>query len=238
MKISLSCPKLSFNPLDAAIRAVAEKFEGMEILAEEEHDASHIEQLKDIKPKIKLSIHAPFSDLNLASLKEEHRRYSIREIKRTILAAEKKGIKLVTFHPGWPSPFSLQARERVINNAKRSAEEISAFASSHNVTLCAENLPGFFSTAEELLEITENICFDIGHANITKTIDSFLDNKKSIKNVHLHENHGVQDEHLPLTGEHINIECIVRELGDKNYVIEATSLEDGEKSREFLKRVK
>lgn len=223
-------------PLEAAIREISERFDGMEILAEEEHDAKHIENT-NMDAEIPLSIHAPFNDLNPASLKEGHRLYSINEVKKTILAAERKRIKLVTFHPGWPSPFSMQAKARVLKSAEKSAEELNSFASAHHVTLCAENLPGFFSTAEELLEITDNICFDVGHANITKTIDSFLDHKENIKNVHLHENHGSQDEHLPLTGEHIDIERIVRELGNKNYVIEVTSIEDGKKSRDFLKRI-
>jgi sugar phosphate isomerase/epimerase len=236
MRASLSCPKLSFIPLEAAIMEIAKRFDGIEILAEEMHDAEHIERA-EIREKMPISIHAPFNDLNLASLKEEHRLYSINEVKKTILAAESKGVKLVTFHPGWPSPFSMQAKERVLKSAKKSTEELNSFASAHHVTLCAENLPGFFSTAEELLEITDSICFDAGHANITKTIDSFLDHRESIKNVHLHENRGQADEHLPLTGEHIDVKCIVRELGNKNYVIEVTSIEDGEKSRDFLKRM-
>jgi len=236
MRASLSCPKLSFMPLDTAIREVAERFNGVEILAEEEHDAEHIENA-EMDVKMPLSIHAPFNDLNPASLKEEHRLYSVNEIKKVMLAAEKRGIRLVTFHPGWPSPFSMQARERVMRNVKKSVRELNDFASAHHVTLCAENLPGFFSTAGELLEITDSICFDVGHANITKTIDSFLDNKESIRNVHLHENSGQQDEHLPLTGEHIDIARIARELGDRNYVIEVTSIEDGERSRDFLKRI-
>lgn len=236
MRASLSCPKLSFLPLEAAVREIAESFGGMEILAEEMHDAEHIESA-DIGREMPISIHAPFNDLNLASLKEKHRLYSVGEIERTIMAAETKGIRLVTFHPGWPSPFSMEARDRVMKSARKSTEELNEFASAHGVVLCAENLPGFFSTAEELLGMTDNICFDIGHANITKTIDSFLDRRESIKNVHLHENGGQQDEHLPLTGEHIDIERAVRELGNKNYVIEARSVEEGKRSRDFLNRI-
>jgi sugar phosphate isomerase/epimerase len=235
MRASLSCPRLSFTPLKFALREVTESFDGMEILAEEMHDAEYIKNV-DIKEKT-ISIHAPFNDLNIASLKEEHRLYSVKEVKRTIIAAEAKGIKLVTFHPGWPSPFSMVARDRVIENAKKSIEELNSFASAHRVTLCAENLPNFFTTAEELLEVTDNICFDIGHANITKTIDTFLDHKKSIKNVHMHENRGEHDEHLAVSGRYIDIERIIKELGNKNYVIEATSIEDGERSRDFLLRL-
>jgi len=88
------------------------------------------------------------------------------------------------------------------------------------------------------LEVTDSVCFDVGHANITGSIDSFLDHRGCIKNVHLHENSGKQDEHLPLTGEHIDVERIVRALGNKNYVIEARSVDEGRISRDFLKRPK
>lgn len=229
MLISISCPKLSFIPIDAVMREIKGKFDGIELLAEEEHSAEKIK-----RTGLRSSIHAPFNDLNIASLKEEHRLYSINEIKKAILAAERNDIKLVTFHPGWPSPFSMLAKDRVIENAKKSIEELNSFASAHRVTLCAENLPNFFSTAEELLEVTDNICFDVGHANITKTIDSFLDHKQSIKNVHIHENRGERDEHLALSGRYIDIDRIIKELGNKNYVIEVTSIADGEKSRDFL----
>jgi sugar phosphate isomerase/epimerase len=230
--INISCPRLSFIPLDEALREIEGKFEGIELLAEEEHSAEKIK-----RTGLRTSIHAPFNDLNIASLKEEHRLYSVNEIKKAILAAERNGIELVTFHPGWPSPFSMLAKDRVIENAKKSIEELNSFASAHRVTLCAENLPNFFSTAEELLEVTDNICFDVGHANITKTIDTFLDHKKSIKNVHIHENRGEYDEHLAVSGRYIDIESIIKELGNKNYVIEATSIADGERSRDFLLRL-
>jgi sugar phosphate isomerase/epimerase len=235
MLIEISCPELSFRPLSDALELVKGGFDGIEILAEEEHRAENIERTEI---GMKASIHAPFNDLNIASLREEHRLYSIKEIEKVVIVAEKKGIGLVTFHPGWPSPFSMGARERVLERARESIVELNEFAYAHHVTLCTENMPieGFFSSAEALLEVTDSVCFDAGHANITGSIDSFLDHRECIKNVHLHENSGKQDEHLPLTGEHIDIERIVRALGDKNYVIEARSVEEGEKSRDFLKR--
>jgi sugar phosphate isomerase/epimerase len=235
MLIEISCPELSFRPLSDALELVKGGFDGIEILAEEEHRAENIERTE---MGMKASIHAPFNDLNIASLREEHRLYSIKEIEKVVIVAEKKGIKLVTFHPGWPSPFSMGARERVLEKARVSIGELNDFASSHHVTLCTENMPieGFFSSAEALLEVTDSVCFDVGHANITGSIDSFLDHRGCIKNVHLHENSGKRDEHLPLTGEHIDIERIVRALGNKNYVIEARSVEEGRIGRDFLKR--
>jgi len=236
MLIEISCPELSFRPLSDVLELVKGRFDGIEILAEEEHSAENIERTEI---GMKASIHAPFNDLNIASMREEHRLYSIKEIEKVVIVAEKKGIRLVTFHPGWPSPFSMGARERVLEKARESIRELNNFASSHHVTLCTENMPipGFFSSAEALLEVTDSVCFDVGHANITGSTDSFLDHRECIKNVHLHENHGSQDEHLPLTGEHIDIERIVRVLGDKNYVIEARSVEEGKKSRDFLKKI-
>ena len=236
MLIEISCPELSFRPLSDALELVKGKFDGIEILAEEEHRAENIEKTEI---GMKASIHAPFNDLNIASLREEHRLYSLEEIEKVVIVTEKKGIRLVTFHPGWPSPFSMGARERVLENARESIRELNDFASSHHVTLCTENMPikGFFSSAEALLEVTDSVCFDVGHANITGSVDSFLDHKDCIKNVHLHENRGSVDEHLALSGRHIDIRRIVEELGDKNYVIEAKNLKDGEKSRDFLKRI-
>jgi len=53
MRASLSCPGLSFTPLKFALREVTESFDGMEILAEEMHDAEYIKNADIKKADIK-----------------------------------------------------------------------------------------------------------------------------------------------------------------------------------------
>ena len=237
--ISVSCPAFSFTPLDETLEIVEKEFGAMEIVAEAKHGAWNIERESF---NIAISIHAPFNDINLASLKEEHRLFSLREIKRIIEVASKKNIDVVTIHPGWPSPLSMLDEEGVKERAARSIRDLDKEADNLGITLCVENMPikNFFSDVSELGTVAENICLDVGHANITGTLDGFLKDSKKIGNLHLHENCGELDEHLPLTGDHIDIKNIISHLRDYRgfMVIEARSIEEALRSRDFLKNIK
>jgi sugar phosphate isomerase/epimerase len=90
---------------------------------------------------------------------------------------------------------------------------------------------------EELLPLLEGfdlgICLDIGHAYTTGTIDDFLRHKDRVINVHIHDNLGDRDAHLPIGEGSIDFKKVLRGLSgyQGRYVIEARSLIDGALSR-------
>jgi sugar phosphate isomerase/epimerase len=81
---------------------------------------------------------------------------------------------------------------------------LGAFARPLGVRLLVENLLSEATTPEHLVAILEmghltnvGVCLDLGHANITVgTADAIAILGSRIATVHVHDNHGMKDEHL------------------------------------------
>ena len=61
------------------------------------------------------------------------------------------------------------------------------------------------------------ICFDVGHAYIGKSIEGFLERSGLIANVHINENDGKGDLHLPLGSCDMDVGAIMRRLMSSGY---------------------
>jgi len=158
------------------------------------------------------SMHAPlFPDremgragapgVNVIHAEKSRRIDSMDEIKRALEAAEHLPLRNLVVHLGeqmdtW-SP-------RTIEHAQTALEHLGAFARPLGVRLLVENLVNEATTPEHLMIILEmghldnvGICLDLGHANITVGVrDAIATLGPRIASVHVHDNHGVRDEHL------------------------------------------
>ncbi len=136
-----------------------------------------------------------------------------------------------------------------MEQTNRSLKELSGTVRDRGIAVSLENMPlmniTVGHTLEELLRMTEGteigICLDIGHANTTGNLDEFLSLLPNIGNMHIHDNMGERDEHLPLGEGNIDFERVLKRIVSSGYshgyVIEAEgSIESGLKSLEFLKR--
>jgi sugar phosphate isomerase/epimerase len=115
------------------------------------------------------------------------------------------GVTLVNLHPAMRG---LRGRDAVERNTEAVAE-VAAPAGKLGLTLMVENMGGGFGTPEELAPLVDaapNVRFhlDIGHANVrpygqpnrlAPLLEAFGDR---IAHVHVHDNKGRYDEHLPL----------------------------------------
>jgi sugar phosphate isomerase/epimerase len=94
--------------------------------------------------------------------------------------------------------------QRTIDYAMTALEHLGAFAKALGVRVLVENLTNDVTTPEHLMTILElghlnniGVCLDLGHANMTVGIPeavSVLANR--IVSLHVHDNHGMKDEHL------------------------------------------
>jgi sugar phosphate isomerase/epimerase len=123
------------------------------------------------------------------------------EIKRALETAEQIAFRNLVVHlgersDGW-SP-------RTMEYAEVALEHLAAFAAPMGVHVLVENLMSEPTTPQHLVDILRmshldqvGICLDIGHAHITvgvaEAIATFGDR---IVSVHIHDNHGLKDEHL------------------------------------------
>ncbi|NLX49599.1 MAG: sugar phosphate isomerase/epimerase [Methanospirillum sp.] len=190
---------------------------------------------------LEISVHAPYSDLNLASLNHPILRETVRQVKACIEAASEWTDRVVV-HPGYLSPLGKLAPNRAWGVQKDALREIGRCAADHGVLACLENMisireflcrdPG------ELLGMADGIegvgvCFDLGHANTVGVVRDFLAVLERADHLHLHDNHGASDEHLALGDGTVDWDTAGRAIRTSYsgiVVVEGRSLEEGRRS--------
>ena len=247
--IGVSSTEFSAYRFDEVITEVSKVFEHWEIFAEAEHRLPTVESLfREMMPSYNLSysIHAPISDINIASLNERIREDSILEILTTAETAASLGIELITIHPGLTSMSVPYMEEKAMEKAKRSLSSIDRISSQYGVTIAVENMPSFpfmlGHTAEEMNELIGStnlgFCLDIGHGNTTGQTDELIKTfRDRLVNIHIHDNHGEMDEHLTLGEGDIDFKSIISSLKGYtgNYVIESKSFPSAVESQDYLR---
>ena len=156
------------------------------------------------------SAHGPFYDLMPASRDHEVAELARIKILRAVDACEVLGIGKIIFHSGWFPKTSPD--DEWLGNARRFWEGILERAGSGTI-LCIENV---YEDSPELLArlfgaiSSERFraCLDIGHvnANSSHPLCEWVDALGTrIGHVHIHNNHGVEDEHNGLGDGTIDI---------------------------------
>ncbi|PIV68951.1 MAG: sugar phosphate isomerase/epimerase, partial [Euryarchaeota archaeon CG01_land_8_20_14_3_00_38_12] len=163
MRIGISSPDFSLIDFEEILEKISKHFDRWEVVAEGKH------YLWDIKEKfleitssynIVFSVHAPLSDINIASLNPRMRDESIQQINETIKISSQLGMNMVTMHPGHLSPLGVLVPEKVKELNKNSVKKISETAEEYGVTIALENMPNQRITTchslSELLEISDS----------------------------------------------------------------------------------
>ena len=140
--------------------------------------------------------------LSLIAPVKTHRIDAMDEVKRALESAEQIPITAITLHLGLKDD---SWNTRALENSLTAIEHIKAFAHPLGVKVLLENLQNEVTTPEHLLEILRvghfsnvGITLDVGHAHLS---DTGLDHafellRPRIAELHLHDNHGLKDEHL------------------------------------------
>jgi len=186
-----------------------DNFFGIEFRLRQHHfDYEDKENVKKIKAYIRkqdlepISVHMPDKSLNIASKDEWKRMFSIREVQKGILVANKLGAKSIVVHPG------NKGKESDLDVSLQSLDEIHKFAKEWKITILIENtFPGDMGadieTFKYIISHTQlPICLDTSHS-YSSGITSELVNGFRDKILHLHisdNNLEGKDDHL-LPGE-------------------------------------
>lgn len=229
-------------------------YTGWEIVQEGSQclNSKNIQNLRNIDETtgLELTLHLPFSDMNLAGLNKSIRIEVIRQMKHYITLASNY-INLAVIHPGYLSPFGAQVPQAAYLTNLDSIQEICDFAADFGILIAVENMPDlpkiFGKYPDEMLEMLESIgshnvgfTFDVGHANTVGLVNDFLDLLADrISHVHIHDNMGKKDEHLPLGKGIIDWKPVMEKLSHFKgiFVTEMGSVEEGIQSLEFLKNL-
>lgn len=195
--------------------------------------------------------------VGFGSSHERVRKGWVEEAKDMIHTASQLKIPLLNFH--FNSRFGSvgateQSRNTFLQNFTSSMQELTQFAVAEKIELMLENVPPENGHQLESIEYFSAVMkavpalkfhLDVAHAfienrvrGVKEYIAAFSDR---LVHVHLHDNHGEQDEHLPLGRGRIDVRKVVKLLKearyDKTVTFEVfTSRADAVRSRELFKK--
>ena len=158
--------------------------------------------------------------LPIASPMEEIRLAAVAELRRCLEIFAEIGAPWMNIHPDRHAP--MHDWEFILQQDRRSLEELLPTSRRCGVGLMLENLPGAFNTAAQLAPLLDpfpeiGLHLDIGHANL-QVVESTADDLihaygPRLRHVHLHDNKGgAADLHLPLGTGTVDVKGHVRSL--------------------------
>lgn len=227
-------------------------FTGWEVVCEgrQRLDETNLKEIGSIieTTDLTISLHLPFSDLNLASLNEPIWSETLRQMKECIELASPFA-RVAVVHPGHLSPLGMHMPDMAWHRSIEGLQKLCDFAAEFDVTIGVENMVNmdfiFGKHAEEMLGMIESVnrdnlgmTFDVGHANTNGEVPVFLDKCiDKMVHVHLHDNMGKRDEHLPAGEGTVDWTAVIERLSglDARFVLEARTIDAGEKSINFLR---
>jgi sugar phosphate isomerase/epimerase len=203
------------------------------------------------------TVHASLYDINLGSLNPLIREASVRQLLECLKLAHDLGAEIVVVHPGdlpgdYPEDLLPLSRANLIEGLREALE----LAERLGVTLALENkargrnrgliqFPGeHLSLIEGLGSANCRVAFDVGHAyTLGLDIIRYLEKVfPYLVEVHLHDNDGLEDQHLPLGKGTVKLEPLLLALGRWGYcgplILEMDSVEDLRWSKEYLNRIR
>jgi sugar phosphate isomerase/epimerase len=139
--------------------------------------------------------------VNLLHPEKSRRIAAMDEIKRALETADSIPFRNLVVHLGERDD---EWSPRSIEYALTALEHLGAFAHPLGVRPLVENLTGEPTTPVHLMHILTTshldsigVCLDLGHAHFTSGIpEAIATFGPRIVQVHVHDNHGVKDEHL------------------------------------------
>jgi len=173
-------------------------FQGWEVIAEGpqklDKDLVSLIEYAESSYGLEISVHTPFSDLNIASLNAPIWRETLRQIKATIEGLANHA-RVFVIHPGYVSPLAAFCPEKALRKNKQALVKLAQCAKEYDVTATVENMVNvdfllgrFPDEIEDMRPDGLGFTFDVGHANTANAIDSFLG--MQIDYIHLHDNNG------------------------------------------------
>jgi len=155
---------------------------------------------------LKYSVHAPFSDINIASPSKPILKAMLKRLEKSIANASDLDAYVWVFHPGLKTGVSMFYPGMDWLQNLETVRLLFQIANDYSVRIAIENVPEpypfimkgvedftrFYDQVNEEI----NLALDIGHANINGQIEQFLTTfAHKIVHIHAHDNDGKSDQH-------------------------------------------
>ncbi len=181
-------------------------------------NGERFKQLKNFAEsnKIELSIHIPYY-INISDILLYSRKFSVKYLTEAIWVASELKATHITLHLGsffW-FPFEQWERKKALNRFIKSLSRMIKTCEEKKVIIALENVVPIPAGSEYYL-LGDNIedfsfvfsniqsdylkfCLDTGHANMAEGVFKYIENfKDKLHCMHIHDNNGTNDEHLPV----------------------------------------
>lgn len=155
--------------------------------------------------QIKITFHAPYVDLAPGAIDHKIRQVTEERLRQLLDLVPIFKPVLIVAHAAYDEVIYETHEEQWLNSSINTWNQLLPLAERFKVLLTLENV--FEPNPKTLIELFKHLkshylgfCFDIGHQHaFTKTkISDWLTLFPYLKQVHLHDNHGLKDEHLGL----------------------------------------
>lgn len=198
------------------------------------------------------SLHAPFAEhIDITSLDAAVREAAVQELIRACEAAARMGCENVVLHPG-PEREGRPSEEEFLQRMHHAAEALNRVAdrcSALGVQLLLENMLAhlMFGHVRDMMYLLGEIktndvgtCLDTGHAHLAREMGVVIQKLSGhLKMVHVNDNYGDWDAHLPPGAGSIDWLWVIGELRRVHFqgvlVLELSSGEQ-ESVAAFLRR--
>ena len=182
-------------------------FDFVDLFLEEDEgtpEKINIKEVKKLLEKYKLDAvgHTAWY-LPIGSPVKRLRKAAIEELREYFKVFNKLEVNLVTVHANWPSGIFTQ--EEGIKFQVETLKKVIEIAKNYEITIIYEPTPMYHDSienTEKILSLVPELYlhFDIGHANLwgRKPDKFFKKFYRKIKHIHLHDNDGMRDLHLPM----------------------------------------
>ena len=185
-------------PLGEALAFVRTKTDRIEIVSEGLHDLFRYHEAC-ASVDARYSVHAPLSDINLASTNDRIRTAGLAVIDDLCSICDTIRAETIVVHPGyfpWKNMFGISYAALL-----HSLDAIAEIQKEHEVRIGIENMGSWeclhFRQPDLLPELERRdigFVLDIGHARLNQALEVFAKTSRPC-HIHVHDNSGTGDDH-------------------------------------------
>lgn len=195
-----------------------------------------------------LSVHAPFMDLCPGAIDSKIAAASLERYLQVMSFAEVLRPAVVVFHAGYEKWKYAGEIDLWLTQSLKTWRAVADKAEKHGVKIAIENIvdgePAHLRLlAEEMDHPLFGLCLDVGHREIFSSlpVDAWVEGMHPyLFELHLHDNHGVNDDHLAIGEGRVDFKSLFASLNKLSikpiYTLEAHSEEEALRSLESLKK--